>query len=38
MILAGSNPEGDYLFVDSVPEGERALDSFIKKWGDRSRS
>ena len=31
----GANREGEYLFVDAVPHGERATDSYIKKWGDR---
>jgi integrase/recombinase XerD len=32
-IFSLANPEGRYLFVDAVPEGERELDSLIKAWG-----
>jgi site-specific recombinase XerD len=33
-IFAGANPEGRWLFVDSVPSGERELDNLIRSWGD----
>ncbi len=32
-ILAGAIPNGRYLFVPSVPEGERELDKLVQTWG-----
>jgi integrase/recombinase XerD len=31
-VLAGANPEGRYLFVDSVPGGEAELDFMMSRW------
>jgi site-specific recombinase XerD len=32
-IFAGARPAGQYLFVETVPTGERDLDNMIAKWG-----
>jgi len=32
-IFAGANPDGRFLFIDSLPVGERAMDNEIAKWG-----
>ena len=32
-VLAGASPKGRYLFVESVPEGEKELDNMVQVWG-----
>jgi hypothetical protein len=36
-VFALANPDGRYLFVDSVPQNERGLDLLVKWWGDLFR-
>lgn len=36
-VLAGANPKGRYLFVESVPEGEKELDNMVQTWGSLMR-
>ena len=32
-VFASANPDGRYLFVESVPQDERGLDLLVKGWG-----
>jgi integrase len=36
-VFALANPDGRYLFVESVPQDERGLDLLVKGWGDLFR-
>jgi integrase len=36
-VFALANPDGRYLFVESVPQDERGLDLLVKWWGDLFR-
>lgn len=36
-VLAGANPKSRYLFVESVPAGEKELDNMIQTWGSLMR-
>ena len=36
-VFALANPDGRYLFVESVPQDERSLDLLVKGWGDLFR-
>lgn len=36
-VLAGASPKGRYLFVESVPRGEKDLDNMVQTWGSLMR-
>ena len=36
-IMAGAKPDGRYLYIDAVPEGEKELDALVQMWALRMK-